>query len=244
MTRVIKRSVLIFLLSAFCKTASSQVLIALLFGDELNTGKIEFGLMLSPTFTNVTNPAAKTRPGIDFGLYFNFKASDRFYLHPEAIPKMVFGAKDIAPYSTGNEMIDSLYVNGSVKRTIKAIGLPLLVRYRIAGSFFAEAGPQVNLLTQSKDLFENEVDGNELSYEIKTKDNYTRFDVGYALGVAYKIKPGLRGMTAGVRYYGGLTDIMKTAEGSQKNSKWLINVYIPVGAGKAEKKRAAGENKQ
>ncbi len=51
-------------------------------------------------------------------------------------------------------------------------------------------------------------------------------------------------MTVGARYYGGLTDIMKTAEGSQKNSKWLINVYIPVGAGKAEKKRAAGENKQ
>ena len=237
MTRTFKKCLLIFLLSVFCKTASSQVIIALLFGDELNTGKIEFGLMLSPTFTNITNPAAKYRSGLDFGLYFNFKVSDRFYLHPEAIPKMVFGAKDIAPYGTGNATLDSLYVNGSVKRIIKAIGLPLLVRYRIAGSFFAEAGPQINLLTQSKDIFENEVDDNELTYEIKTKDNYTRFDVGYALGLAYKIKPGLRGITIGARYYGGLTDIMKTAEGSQKNNKWLINVYIPVGAGKAAKKR-------
>lgn len=240
MMRMLKRSVLIFLLSVFYKTASSQVLIALLFGDELNTGKIEFGLTVSPTFTNLTNITSKYRPGIDFGLYFNFKASDRFYLHPEAIPKMVFGAKHIAPYGTGNANLDSLYVNGSVNRKIGAIGLPLLVRYRVAGLFFVEGGPQVNLLTQSKDIFENEVDDNELTYEIKTKDNYTRFEVGYAAGLAYKIKPGLRGMTVGFRYYGGLTDIMKTEEGSQKNSKWLLNVYIPVGAGKAEKKREAG----
>src|SRR4029078_8117472 len=127
MGRILKTGILFFLLSIFSKTASSQVLIALLFGDELNTGKIEFGLTVSPTFTNITNTASKYRPCIECGLYFNFKVTDRLYLHPEAIPKMVFGAKDIAPYSTGNTGLDSLYVNGSVNRKINAIGLPLLV---------------------------------------------------------------------------------------------------------------------
>jgi hypothetical protein len=234
-----KKLLLAILLTATVKVSTAQVIIALLFGDKLNSGKLEFGLMVSPTLTNITNIDANIRPGIDFGLYFNLKMNDRFYFHPEAIPKLAFGAKDIAPYPLGDANLDSLYVNGSVNRAVKAIGLPLLMRYRIAGSFFVEAGPQIDLITNAKDIFKTKVNDNELSYENKTKDEYTRFDVGYVLGVAYKIIPGSRGMTLGIRYNGGLTDIMKNESGSQMNSAWLFNVYIPVGAGKAEKKAAA-----
>jgi len=233
-----KKIVFILLMVAASDVASSQVIIALLFGDKLNSGKLEFGLMVSPTLTNVTNIEAKSRPALDFGLYFNYILNDRIYLHPEAIPKLVFGAKDIAPYPTGSATLDSLYTNGSVTRIIKAIGLPLLVRYRVAGLFFAEAGPQINLLTKSKDVFETKVNDNDLSYENDTKDQYTKFEVGYALGLAYKIKPDLRGMTIGLRYYGGFTDIMKNVSGKQLNSAWLLNIYVPVGAGKAAEKKS------
>jgi hypothetical protein len=234
-----KKLLLAFLLTATVKTGNTQVIIALLFGDKLNSGNLEFGLMVSPTLTNITNIDANLRPGIDFGLYFNMKLNDRFYFHPEAIPKLAFGAKDIAPYSLGDANLDTLYANGSVNRTVKAIGLPLLMRYRIAGSFLVEAGPQIDLITNAKDVFKTKVNDNELSYENKTKDEYTRFDVGYALGIAYKILPGPRGMTIGLRYYGGLTDIMKNETGSQLNSAWLFNLYIPVGAGKAAAKHPA-----
>jgi hypothetical protein len=233
-----KKLLLAFLLTTIVKTGNTQVIIALLFGDKLNNGKIEFGLMVSPTLTNITNIDADIRPGIDFGLYFNMKLSDRFYFHPEAIPKLAFGAKNIAPYSLGDANLDSLYVNGSVNRAVKAIGLPLLMRYRIGGSFFVEAGPQIDLITNAKDIFETKVNDNELSYENKIKEEFTRFDVGYALGIAYKILPGPRAMTVGLRYYGGLTDIMKNETGSQRNSAWLFNLYIPVGAGKAAKQSA------
>jgi hypothetical protein len=238
---ILKKYIVLVLLLTCCKAASSQVLIALLFGDELNTGKLEFGLMLSPTITNLTNTESKPKPAIDFGLYFNFEASDRIYLHPEAIPKLSYGAKKIAPYSTGNSSLDSLYANGTVTRKIKAIGLPLLVRYRISGLFFAEAGPQIDLITTGKDVFETKVNDNELFYENKIKDDLTRFDIGYAVGLAYKIKPGLRGMTLGIRYYGGLTDVIKTINESQRNSAWFLNIYIPVGAGKATTKKSADE---
>ncbi len=236
---MLKKYLFILYLLAYTKTTSSQVLIALLFGDKLNSGKLEFGLMVGPTLSNLSNVDGKAKPGIDLGLYFNIQVSDRLYLHPEAIPKLSFGEKSLAPYPTGDANLDSLYANGSVKRIVNAIGLPLLVRYQIAGSFFAEGGTQIDLITKPKDVFETEVDGNKLTYENKTKDDYTRFDAGYVLGLAYKIKPGVHGMTLGVRYYGGLTDIIKPEAGKQLNSAWFFNVYIPVGAGKAEKKQAA-----
>ena len=233
-----KKLVFAFLLTTTVKVSTAQVLIAILFGDKLNSGKLEFGLMVSPTLTNITNIDANIRPGIDFGLYFNMKLNDRFYFHPEAIPKLSFGAKDITPYPLGDPRLDSLFTGGSINRAVKAIGLPLLMRYRIAGSFFVEAGPQIDLITNAKDVFKTEVNDNDLSYENKTKDQYTRFDVGYVLGVAYRIQPGPRGMTLGVRYNGGFTDIMKNVTGNQLNSAWLFSVYIPVGSGKAAEKQA------
>ena len=225
---------LIFLL--FFHLSQSQILIALLFGDKLNSGKLEFGLMVGPEFSNLTGVDGELRPGLALGLYFNIKLNDRFYLHPEALPKLSFGAKDLPVYPLNDTHLDSLFATGSVKRTIKAIGLPLLVRYRITGLFFAELGPQINLRTNTYDEFQNKIDDNKLSYEVKNKELYTRFDVGYAVGLAYKISPGVKGMTFGIRYYGGLTDIMKTNGGSQLNRGLFLNIFIPVGAGKAQKK--------
>jgi len=226
--------ILIFLL--FFQFGQSQVLIALLFGDKLNSGKLEFGLMVSPELSDLSGVHGKMRPGLALGLYFNYKINDRWYLHPEALPKLSFGAKDLPVYSLDNPNLDSLFATGDVKRTVKAIGLPLLVRYRVAGLFFLEAGPQINLITNAKDEFENKVDDNKITNEVKIKDQFTKFDVGYAVGLAYRVSHGVGALTFGFRYYGGLTDVMKPLKGSQLNSAMFFNVSIPIGAGKAEKK--------
>jgi hypothetical protein len=62
--------------------------------------------------------------------------------------------------------------------------------------------------------------------------------VGWAAGLVYKFSKGIS-MSAGIRYFYGFTDIVKTTAGSQHNSTWLFNVYIPIGAGKAAAKRQA-----
>ncbi len=225
-----KKIFFLLLFSVFlCKSASSQVLIALLFGDKLNSDKLEFGLMAGPTMTDITGIDSKLDPGINFGLYFSFKLNDRFYFHPEAIPKLSFGAKGIEPYSTADAEMDSLFTNASVKRDIKAIGLPLLIRYRLVGRFFVEAGPQVNLTMKVKDVFETKINDNKLTYENRITDQFNRFDVGGVLGISYKILPSKQSITLGLRYYGGFSDIMKTASGRQSNSAWMLNVYIPIG---------------
>ena len=67
-----KRIILIGLLALGCHKASSQVLIALLFGKKLNTDKLEFGLMASPMLSDLTDIDGKPKPGLGVGLYFRF----------------------------------------------------------------------------------------------------------------------------------------------------------------------------
>jgi len=220
------------LLFIVCKAASAQVIIALLFGDKLNTDKLEFGLFGGPTFSNISNMGAEAKAGFNLGLFFNVKMSENFFLHPEAIAKESLGAKGIAPYPTGNPEIDEDFKNGSVTRKIKAVSLPLLVDYRIKGSLFVEGGPQVDWQLKTKDIFETEVDDNPLEYTTKVKDETTAFSVDIAGGLVYKFRKD-KGLSLGVRYCYGLTDIMKQQEGKQANGAWLINLYIPVGAGKS-----------
>ena len=233
-----KKLTCLMIVLAFCHAASSQVLIAILFGDKLNTDKLEFGLMVSPTFTNISEITSDPKFGLGLSLYFNVKMSQNFFFRLEASPKAVFGAQRIPPYNTGIGVIDSIYAaEGSVERKIKALSLPLLLRYRLKGLLFAEGGIQVNWMTNAHDIFETKVDGNELTYTAQTKDFITRFDFGIAGGLEYKLKQD-KGMGIGVRYFYGVTDMLKTELGTQRNISLMLNVSIPIGAGKANAKAA------
>jgi hypothetical protein len=222
---------MIFLLSLFATPAKSQVIIALLFGDKLNSDKLEFGLMAGPNFSYISNSNANGKAGLGLGLYFNVKLSDDFFFHPEALPKYAFGGKDIPVYSLNDANLDAAFQNGSITRHMSYISLPLLMRYRITGLLFAEAGPQIGLRTKVKDVFIEDDNGGKLEFTKDVSDEYTRFDLGVAGGLVIKLKKDA-GMGIGVRYYQGFTDVMKTATGSQQNSGLLAYVSFPVGAGK------------
>ena len=92
------KKILLFSLLSFLliPSARSQVLIALIFGDKLNTPNIEFGLNVGANFTTMTNyPAAKYKTGLNIGLYFNFKLTDHWYLHPELLFLNQMGSRGI-----------------------------------------------------------------------------------------------------------------------------------------------------
>jgi hypothetical protein len=234
------RKLLLLSLFSMCYyVSSSQVLIAILLGDKLNTDKIEFGLMVSPTLTNLTNIESKAKTGLGFALYFNFKLSENLFFHPEASPKSVFGIKGIKPYATGNANIDSIFLTddgASVQRNIKALSLPLLMRYRIKGLLFAELGPQIDWMIGAKDIFKTKVDDNQINYTTQVRDQVTRFDIGLAAGLEYKLKKD-KGMGIGIRYYYGLTDVIKNISGNQKNTAWFLNIAIPIGVGAPKPKQ-------
>lgn len=228
-----KKTLCIASLLLFLHTASAQVLIALLFGNKLNTGQLEFGLTVGPSLTNISGAGGKGKVGLNLGLYFNIKLNDRWYIHPEGVAKGGFGAKDILPYSTGNDSLDQFFTGGAVKRQIGTLSLPVLIQYKIYKRWFAELGPQVNLLTKPKDIFTGKVNDNELSYTTEIRETITKLDFGMAGGLVYKLRED-HGMGICLRYYGGLTDIQKDLPGANRNRMWQLNVTIPIGAGKAK----------
>src|SRR5215510_14904776 len=135
-----KKTIVLLCLCGLCKIMSAQIVIAVLFGDKLNTGKLEFGLVLSPTLTGISNIESKRRGGLDLGIYFNIRPDKKFFIHAEGIAKGSLGAKDLIPYPTGSDTLDNLFADGTVERKIKAFSLPILCRYAISRKFFADAG--------------------------------------------------------------------------------------------------------
>jgi len=223
---------LLFLIAV---SARSQIIIALLFGDKLNTGKLEFGLVVTPSLTNLTNTDGKYRSGLNLGLYFNVHPEKKLFLHLELTAKETLGAQNIAPYPTGNDSLDILFSEGSVERKIKGFNVILVGRYSLSQHFFLDGGIQPNLMFKSRDVFTSKINDSELEYSVKIDDHITRLDFGVTGGLFYKFKPDKRSMGMGLRYVYGVTDIDKFHSGIQANTAWMLAITIPVGATPKEK---------
>lgn len=218
-------------------SAQSQIIVALLFGDKLNTGKMEFGLVAAPVLTNLTNTDGQTRSGFNLGLYFNIRPDKKFFVHLELTAKGSLGAKNIAPYPTGNDSLDNLFKDGSVERIIKAFNVTLMGRYILSQHFYLDAGIQPDLMFKPKDIFKSTVNDNDLEYSVKLNDQITRLDFCVAGGLFYRFRPDRRSMGVGIRYVYGLTDINKMQAGTQANTAWMATITIPVGAGKSQENK-------
>src|SRR5438270_486913 len=171
-----KKIFILILLAGYVNAVHSQILIALIFGEKLNSGKLEFGLVLSPAITNLTNTGGEYRTALNLGMFFNINPDKKFFIHAELTPKSSIGAKNISPYSLGNDSIDKFFNEGSVERTIKTVGITLLGRYKISNKFFADAGFQPDLLYKERDIFKSTYNDNELQYTQKLEDQFTRLD--------------------------------------------------------------------
>src|SRR5689334_16220365 len=113
-----KKLFILLFFAGYTKAVKCQIIIALLFGEKLNSGKLEFGLVLSPAFTNLTNSGGEYRSALNLGMFFNIRPDKKFFLHVELTPKSSIGAKNISPYSLGNDSIDKFFSEGSVERII------------------------------------------------------------------------------------------------------------------------------
>lgn len=216
-------------------TAKAQVVLALLFGDKLNTDKMEFGLVVSPAITDISNETGKAKSSFNLALYFNLRPDRKLFLHVELVGKGSYGAKNIFPQSTGNDTLDHLFSGGGIERKIQTFGMPVTARYRLRKLFYAEAGVQTNMRLKVHDIYHATVDGSDLDYTVKTTDEFTLLDFGLTGGLFYKFSEARKSMGIGVRYYSGITDIYKTKEGTQVNTAWFFNLTIPIGTGKAQK---------
>jgi len=216
----------------------SQVIISLLFGDNLNTGKVEFGLDGGMNLSNLKGMQdTKDITGFHLGFYFDIKLKGAWLFHTGVIVKSPMGSRDIGFYPTGNLTLDTLLHDGNVDRKLRYFNVPLMIKYVTPSRIYAEAGVQLGLMNKAFDEYTaNVYDDKDLTYVVDNKKSYTTIDAGLIAGIGWRIIKGY-GMNLGVRYYWGLVDITTDDSGSNVYNRSLyFALGIPIGVAKARKR--------
>ena len=217
----------------FCTTASNaQVLISLIFGDELNTGNIEFGLDGGLNWTNINGiDQADYLMGWNLGFYFDIKLSDPWMLNTGVVVKGNMGAENIPVYSLNDPELDNLFSDGGrVTRKLNYFSVPVMIKYKFENNIYVKAGVQLGLMYNGYDTFIKSVnEEDDLQHEVNIKDQYHPLDAGLAAGLGYRLMGG-DGMNIGLNYYYGLIDVrIDDSTPSELNQAVYLNVGIPIG---------------
>ena len=228
-----KKFLCIFFL-LICYTSQSQVLIALLLGDKLNSGKVEFGLDGGINFSQITNMESSSYArDFNLGFYFDIKMKNQWYLNTGVLVKSSLGLDDLKDEDLeflGATLYDA---EGQYRQKINYFLVPALAKYKFDNHMYAELGPQFGLATKAFIQFDSDVDGNEARIKETNTDMINRFDMGVAAGVGYRLLKGL-GWTIGVRYYYGFLDVYKDRSGTKNNSLFL-KLNAPIGLSQEKK---------
>jgi len=237
---MLKHTLIAFLLLIAC-TAHSQVLISILLGDKLNSGKIEFGLEGGWSMSNLAGlDPSKGHSNFNLGFYFDFAMKDpSWFVSTGVRVKSTMGAEGIAVYPLDNPDLDNVFATGSVTRKLNYFNVPVMMKYMFKNHIYAQAGIQLGLRYKGTDEFVNTVnDKQDLSYTLDIKDDYHPLDGGLCAGLGYRLTGG-NGMNLGLQYYYGLIDVrISDATANQYNRTLYVNVGIPIGKGKAAAKAA------
>jgi len=238
------KKILIIIISIFIyNTASSQVLIALIFGDELNGERLEFGLNVGENFSTLSGvPDVTYRHGFNIGLNFIYKINNRLHLNPALFFTYPMGAKKIPIYDTPDTNLNKVLTNAEIDRKLTYFNLPVTLRYRLFGLTFIEAGASLSLSTKMSDTFSADIENknkyereHSLDYTQNIRSEYKYFDGGVVFGVTQYLRES-RGVTISVKYYQGLMNISKDDKYSnQKNRVFSVIVGIPIGGAKKKK---------
>jgi len=239
-----KKGFLIFITFFCISTVQSQVLISLIFGDKLNSEFLEFGLEGGVNFSTISNMGSSaTNPGFNLGFYFDLKSrkNPAWMINTGVIVKSPMGAQDIPVYSLNDENLDNTFAGGSVNREIRYFNVPILIKYQFKNNIYVKAGPQFGLLAKAFDEFKKEINNDDVLYKKKIRDQIHVIDAGLAIGTGYHFNVG-NGLNFTIQYYYGLVTVMKgDGPNNQYNRSWYVTAGIPIGKGKAAKRRAAQE---
>jgi hypothetical protein len=221
----------------------SQVLLSLLFGDNLNTGQIEFGLdgglnLSSLTGMNSSEPVN----GFHLGFYFDIRTkNDNLKVHTGVIVNSPLGTENIPKYSTGDSALDNLFANGKVDRHLRYFNTPVLLKYYFSHRIYAEGGIQLGLIFKGFDKFIYENGDNSLEYTVENREQYHPLDAGFVAAAGWRILKGY-GMNLGVRYYYGVVDILIDDSGDGVYNRSLyFALGIPIGVAKAREREKEKE---
>lgn len=217
--------------------AKGQVLISLVFGDQLNSGTVEFGLEGGVNFPSIKGLDGDLKGNFNIGFYFDIKTKNpKWNVYTGVMVKSSLGTDGLPVYLLNDAGLDSSFKSGQVKRKLNYFNCPLMMKHKINNKFAVQAGIMPSLRYASYDIFTSTVDGNDLEYKNEISDELKQIDFGTMAGIVYRLMGG-QGMNISVQYYYGLTDITKDTGTSQYNRSLYLSVAIPIGAGKAKERR-------
>ncbi len=215
-------------------TAKSQVIISLLFGEVLNTPKVEFGLVGGLNRSYILD--IKESEGLNnfnIGFYFHILLKNQSYLSTGVLVKSNVGAQGMPTYSRNNADFDSIFSDGSLTKKIHYFYVPIMFHQRFNNNrWYAEAGFQLGLRNKAYDIFTNTAVDGDVEYTLDVRDEYARLDAGLIAGVGYKFKKEIKSMSVGINYYYGLVNVSLVPETTIKNSSIYFFMKIPIGATK------------
>lgn len=217
-------------------TSHSQVLISLLLGDKLNSEGLEFGIEGGLNLTNIAGfDDTKSLESFNLGFYFDIRMKNQWHLYTGLQVKSNFGMKHLLEDDLKFLEADIYSIEGKYTQKLNTFMVPVLANYKFKNRIYIEAGPQLGLVYKGWVEFTSDQDNKDTKIKDYNGDLINWFNAGIAAGFGYKLQKD-RGVTIGIRYYQGLTDVFKNRSGTQHNSL-NFKVNIPIGAGKAEKKK-------
>ena len=122
--------------------------------------------------------------------------------------------------------------SGTYRQEIQYFHVPLTIKYRFKNHIYLHAGPQVALRTKANLIFDGEKDNKTVEIKTDNRDLFTRLEGGILTGVGYKLKQG-KGMNLELKYFLGLTGVLKDDQVTTRNRSFYLAVGIPIGRGKA-----------
>ena len=224
-----KRTIFIILLALLSVSrVQGQVLISLLLGDRLNTGKVEFGLEGGYNWSTISGMEAnKALSTFNLGFYFFIRLKHPWYLYTGVLVRAQLGVDRLTANDLAFLGAEVYSAEGSYSQHMKTFLVPILLHYRYK-RVFVEAGPQFGLTHGTWVEFNSDAEGKDARIREYNQDLIHRIDAGGMLGVGYKI-PKKNGMSFAVKYYLGLTNVYKHRTGTH-NRAWFLTMTVPIGA--------------
>ena len=143
--------------------------------------------------------------GINFGVFGQYKVSEKFYLQPELFYSMQGQSLEIGV--NGQKAVATLEVNYIV--------LPVMAKYYASKKFSIQAGPQLAMLITATDKIDSSITGLPSS-STESKSSYNSTDFGLNLGLGYDFS---NNVSLATRYNIGFSDVEKSVPAGTSASK-------------------------
>jgi len=235
------KRILLSLLLLVSISAQSQVLITLLLGDKLNSDGLEFGLEGGMNWTQISGFESKDfARKWNLGFYFDIRLKNRLTLYTGVLVKSNMGLDGLTDndLSTLKAYIykdeNAKRIDGTYSQKMNYFLVPILFKYKFKNQIHFALGPQFGLMYKSWIEFNSDVDGKDAIIKEYNKEKINKIDAGIMVAMGYRFFHGT-GWTLGAKYYYGFVDVFKDISGT-KNSSVFVELCIPIGAGKVEKK--------